>query len=196
MSYCKPRGFGGGGVGGWVGRETYPQAFDIGPEIFLPPFSLLDAAGAEVAVGVRGVGVNALGRWVGGWVGGWVVGRGERGGSNEVLNAWIGWVGGWVNGSRFDFFSTQTAARSNALVLLYLPITHPPTHPPTHLPPIIQQRVRTASSSSTFLAPRGERITQPPTHPPTQNRYVSGHPTRCFQKGSVSSRSKNQVVSF
>ena len=37
-----------------------------------------------------------LGGWVGGWVGG--LGRGGRGGSNEVLWAWIGWVGGWVGG--------------------------------------------------------------------------------------------------
>ena len=37
----------------------------------------------------------ALGGWVGGWVGG--LGRGDRGGSNEVLYVLYGWVGGWVS---------------------------------------------------------------------------------------------------
>ena len=38
-------------------------------------------------------------KWVGGWVGAWVgglLGRGDRGGSNEVLYVSYGWVGGWV----------------------------------------------------------------------------------------------------
>ena len=48
----------------------------------------------EVHVG-HADGLEDLGKWVGGWVGG--LGRGERGGSNVLLEA-VGQVGGWVGG--------------------------------------------------------------------------------------------------
>ena len=47
--------------------------------------------GDEAGLAFRLIGV---GGWVGGWVGG--LGRGERGGWNEVLDSMGWWVGGWV----------------------------------------------------------------------------------------------------
>ena len=65
---------------------------------------------------VDGAHVDLLGGWVSGWLSelfsyGWG-GRGERGGSNELLGArglgrWMeeegGWVGGWVGGLSYQY---------------------------------------------------------------------------------------------
>ena len=72
-------GEGGGeeGGGGGGGRRGHAKGLGHGPAHGL---GLLVAGGDLVG---------------GGWVGG--LGRGERGGSNEVLDSY-GWVGGWVGG--------------------------------------------------------------------------------------------------
>jgi len=48
-----------GGEGAREGGLAYPQAIDVGAEILFTAFAFLDPAGAEVAVAVGGVGVNA-----------------------------------------------------------------------------------------------------------------------------------------
>ena len=53
----------------------------------------------EDRVEVSGVeGTEATVWWVGGWVDGYWEGRGDRGGSNEVLWAWGRWVSGEIRG--------------------------------------------------------------------------------------------------
>ena len=83
-----------GWVGGWVGDldeilndlevlDVLHEPAEEGEEVFA---SHSPERHAAVCIGER---------WVGGWVG--LEGKGERGGSNEVLDS-MGWVGGWVGG--------------------------------------------------------------------------------------------------
>ena len=86
-------------MGGWVGG-TYVLGyvelfgkFEIG--------ELLLAVGEDVLLCHLTPGLDGNNSiYLGGWVGGWV-GRGERGGSNEVLGVY-GWVGGWRRTRRFE----------------------------------------------------------------------------------------------
>ena len=88
----------GGWVGGWVGK-TYQEVLhqDEGLAVNAHPVPIDENTGDCGQSNLAGEGLVqsfcSVPRWVGGWVGGWVD-RGERGGSNEVLDLMGGWVGG------------------------------------------------------------------------------------------------------
>ena len=101
----------GGWVGGWMGG--LPDLMGERPFLRGATFCWR----LSIAVARRAWCCLAWSGWVGGWAGGWLNelfidsknDRGERGGSNEVLEAMGlvgGWVGGWVGGRgtlRFSF---------------------------------------------------------------------------------------------
>ena len=86
---------------GWVGgtyRAVAPaEDAAVGASKGRSHFHALVGGDAVEGVFVAASSASELVLRPSGWVGGWV-GRGERGGSNEVLFVWIGWVGGWVGG--------------------------------------------------------------------------------------------------
>ena len=142
-------------MGGWVGELDWVQENEaVGMRCCglgmggcvggLLPFRLLLLLWRGGERLSRGAWQDGCGRG-GGWWGGR---RKEGGGSGRsCVLSWVG-VGGWVGEKR----------RKGGFIRMHL-TTHPPTYNK-------QQHIRTACSSSIFLAHR-ERVTQPPTHPPT-----------------------------